>query len=128
MSDQPPQSATILVVEDHDESRQIIVRSLVEEGYQVVEARDGVQALSLLTSDRGIDLVITDIGMPNMGGLQLAKRLTLVARPPVLLFISGYDQNPAEVPGALLAKPFDPDRLVAEVRRLLWKGTPPGQA
>jgi DNA-binding response OmpR family regulator len=72
--------------------------------------------------------VITDIGMPNMGGLQLAKRLTLVARPPVLLFISGYDQNPAEVPGALLAKPFDPDRLVAEVRRLLSKGTPPGQA
>jgi CheY-like chemotaxis protein len=128
MSDQPSQSTTILVVEDEDEVRQIIVRGLEEQGYRVVEARDGVQALALLTSDPRIDLVITDIGMPNMGGLTLARRATLVARPPVLLFISGYDHNPADIPGALLAKPFAPDTLVAEVRRLLSKGTPPGQA
>ena len=45
MSDQPPQSATILVVEDQDAVRQMIVRSLVEQEYRVVEAGDGVQAL-----------------------------------------------------------------------------------
>jgi CheY-like chemotaxis protein len=128
MSDQPPDSTTILVVEDQDDVREMIVRSLVQEGYRVVAAADGVQALALLTSERGIDLVITDIGLPNMGGLQLAKRLTLVARPPVLLFISGYEQNPAEIPGALLAKPFDPDTLLAEVRRLLSLAAPPDQA
>ena len=72
-------------------------------------------------------MVITDIGMPNMGGLQLVERLTLTDRTPVFLFISGYDQNRSEIPGALLEKPFDPDRLVAEVRRLLSKGTPPDQ-
>jgi hypothetical protein len=42
----------------------------------------------------------------------------------VFLFISGYDQNPAEIPGALLAKPFAPDILVAEVRRLLSERPP----
>ena len=66
--------------------------------------------------------------MPNMGGLTLARRLTLVARPPVLLFISGYEQTPAEIPGALLAKPFEPDTLLAEVRRLLSLAAPPDQA
>jgi CheY-like chemotaxis protein len=105
MSNQPPDSTTLLVVEDQDDVREMIVRSLVQEGYRVVAADDGVQALALLTSERGVDLVITDIGLPNMGGLQLAKRLTRVARPPVLLFISGYEQNPAETPGALLASP-----------------------
>jgi CheY-like chemotaxis protein len=128
MSDQPLQSATILVVEDQDTVRQMIVRSLVEQGYRVVEAGDGVQALVLLSSDLRIDMVITDIGMPHMGGLQLVKRLTLTDRTPVFLFISGYDQNRSEIPGALLEKPFGPDRLVAEVHRLLSKGTPSGQA
>jgi CheY-like chemotaxis protein len=128
MADLPPQSTTILVVEDRDDVRQMIVRSLVEEGYRVVEAGDGVQAIALLTNDRRIDLVITDIRMPNMGGLQLAKRLTVVVPAPAFLFITGYDQNPAEVPGALLAKPFAPDTLLAEVRRLLSLATPPDQA
>jgi DNA-binding response OmpR family regulator len=72
--------------------------------------------------------VITDIGMPNMGGLQLAKRLTMVVPAPAFLFITGYDQNPAEVPGGLLAKPFAPDTLLAEVRRLLSPAAPPDQA
>ena len=49
----------------------------------------------------------------------MARRAPLVARPPVLLFISGYDQNPAEIPGALLVKPFGPDTLLDEVRRCL---------
>jgi CheY-like chemotaxis protein len=125
MSDQPPDSTTILVVEDQDEVREMIVRSLVQEGYRVVQARDGVQALALLGSDPRIDLVITDIGMPNMGGLTLARRATLVARPPGAPVHLGLRSNPAEIPGALLAKPFEPDTLVAEVRRLLSTASPP---
>ena len=123
MSDQPPDSTTILVVEDQEDVREMIVRSLVQEAYRVVQARDGVQALALLGSDPRIDLVITDIGMPNMGGLTLARRLTLVARPPVLLFISGYEQTPAEIPGALLVKPFGPDTLLDESDAVCATGT-----
>src|SRR2546423_2774090 len=119
MADRAPQSTTILVVEDRDDVRQVIVRSLGQEGYRVVEAGDGVQALALFDGGRRIDLVITDIAMPNMGGLQLAQHLTLIAPTPLFLFISGYEQNPATIPGALLAKPFAPDTLLTEVRRLL---------
>jgi CheY-like chemotaxis protein len=128
MADQPPQSTTILVVEDRDDVRQMIVRGLVQEGYRVVEAGDGVQALALLDGGLRIDLVITDIAMPNMGGLQLAQHLTLIAPAPLFLFISGYDQNPAKIPGVLLPKPFAPDTLLTEVRRLLSQPTPPDQA
>lgn len=117
MSAQPPQSTTILVVEDRDTVRQMMVRSLVAEGYRVVEAGDGVQALALLDGGLRIDLVVTDIVMPKMGGLQLAKHLTLVAPAALFLFISGYEQNPADLPGVLLPKPFAPDTLLAEVRR-----------
>jgi CheY-like chemotaxis protein len=125
MANQPPQSTTILVVEDREDVRQMIVRGLVQEGYRVVEAGDGVQALALLDGGLSIDLVITDIAMPNMGGLQLTQHLTLIAPAPLFLFISGYDQNPAEIPGTLLARPFAPETLLAEVRRLLSLAAPP---
>jgi CheY-like chemotaxis protein len=128
MLDHPPRSATILVVDDLEAVRQMAVRSLVEQGYRVVQAGDGVEALALFDGGLRVDLVVADIGMPKMGGLQLAKHLTLVAPAPVFLFISGYDQDPVEIPGALLAKPFAPDTLVAEVRRLLSQTTQPDQA
>jgi PleD family two-component response regulator len=59
------QSTTILVVEDQDAVRQMIVRSLVEQGYRVVEAGDGVQALVLLTSDLRIDMVSRILACPT---------------------------------------------------------------
>jgi CheY-like chemotaxis protein len=125
MSDHASQPPTILVVEDDAQVRQMIVRFLVEEGsYRVMEAADGVEALALLRADLAIDLVVTDITMPNMGGLRLATHATLIARPPVILFMTGYDQNPANVPGILLTKPFRQPTLLAEVRRLLATTTP----
>jgi DNA-binding response OmpR family regulator len=103
----------------------MIVRSLVDGGYCVLDACDGDQALALLASDAKIDLVIADIVMPNVGGLQLFKRLTFADRAPLFLFISGYRQDPSQIPGPLLEKPFGPETLVAEVRRLLSEASPP---
>jgi len=116
---QPPQPRTILVVEDHDVVRQAICRGLREEGFRVIEASDGELALSVLASGLRIDLVVTDIAMPNMGGLELAELVKVIGHPPILLFISAYDLEPSMVPGRLLRKPFAPSELVAEVRRLL---------
>src|SRR5262245_53395121 len=119
MPHQPPQPRTILVVEDHDVVRQAIVRGLRDAGYRVVEASDGQLALSVLASGLGIDLLVTDIAMPNMGGLELAEVVKYIRPHPILLFISGYDFEPSVVPGRLLRKPFRPSELVAEVGRLL---------
>jgi two-component system, cell cycle sensor histidine kinase and response regulator CckA len=120
MTDQAPQSKTILVVEDEDGVREVITRGLREAGYHVLEAGDGVQALAVvLAAAVKIDLLVADIVMPNMGGLQLAERLTVDGKHPIFLFITGYDQDWSKISGAGLEKPFRPDELVAEVRRLL---------
>jgi CheY-like chemotaxis protein len=116
---QPPQPRTVLVVEDHDNERQVIVRGLQEEGYRVIEANNGELALSVLAGDRRIDLLVTDHEIPNMGGMELANVLKVMRYPPIVLFISAYDVEPSKVPGLLLRKPFRPSELVAEVRRLL---------
>jgi two-component system, cell cycle sensor histidine kinase and response regulator CckA len=116
----PAVPKTILVVEDQDVVRAMVTRSLLEEGYRVIEASDGEQALAaVLAAGVKIDMLVTDIVMPKLDGLQLAQHLTLEERAPVLLFITGYDQDLSKVPGPLLRKPFGPSELVAEVRRLL---------
>jgi two-component system, cell cycle sensor histidine kinase and response regulator CckA len=67
--------------------------------------------------------VVTDITMPHMGGVQLAERLSLAGQPAIVLFITGGDHDPALLPGPLLLKPFGPEALVEEVRRLLTEAT-----
>jgi len=119
MSHQPTLPRTILLVEDHDAVRQELVRALRDDGYHVIEARDGELALSVLASGLPVDLLVTDIVMPNMGGLELAAVLDAMRHPPILLFMSAYPLQPSLVPGRLLRKPFRPSELVAEVSRLL---------
>jgi two-component system cell cycle sensor histidine kinase/response regulator CckA len=119
MSHQTLSPRTILLVEDHDEVRQEFVRALRDDGYHVIEARDGELALSVLATGLRIDLLVTDIVMPNMGGLELAAVLDAMRQPPKRLFMSAYGLQPSLVPGRLLRKPFLPGELVAEVRRLL---------
>jgi len=123
MTDQPSGSKTILVVDDQNDVRLMITRSLREAGYRVLEAGDGEHALALvLASGAKIDLLVTDIVMPNMGGLQLAERLTLDGQHPIFLFITGWNQDWSKVPGTGMDKPFAPEELVTEVRRLLSQG------
>jgi len=114
-----PQSRTILLVEDQANVRQELVRGLRDDGYRVIEASDGELALAVLASGLPIDLVVTDVVMPNMGGLELAAVLNGMRHPPMLLFMSAYAFDPSWLSGQLLRKPFLPSELVAEVRRLL---------
>jgi len=121
-----PQSreGRVLLVEDDASVRRLSRRALEVAGFQVLEAEGGEQALRLAADDAP-DVVVTDIVMPGMSGLELADRLA--ARHPgvPVLFVSGYAEDAAENRLALstgrelLGKPFRPQQLVEHVRRLL---------
>ena len=117
---------TILVVEDEDGIRSLIAEVLQRNGYTVLEASQGREALALVESRQGsIDLLVTDLVMPQMGGRELAE--AIVASHPAIkvLYISGYPdkasaQGKAYPPGsALMEKPFAPEALARKVRKML---------
>jgi PAS domain S-box-containing protein len=121
----------ILLVEDEDNVRRIAARTLRDAGYTVLEACNGEDAL-LVAADRldSIDLVVTDVVMPQMGGRDLAERL-LVLRPDLkILFTSGYTEDGIVHRGVLargvsfLPKPYDRASLTRRVRSML-DGTAP---
>ena len=117
---------TILVVEDQDQLRKLAVRVLRKYGYEVLEAASPAEALSCSNHCRGeIHLVLTDIVMPEMSGIDLAGQL-LEMRPALkIAFMSGYSEkltaesHRLEAADAYLAKPFSPDTLAATVRAVL---------
>ena len=119
-------SETILVVEDATDLRGLLCSSLERRGYKVHTARDGVQAMEILRQEPcAIHLVVSDIMMPHVDGLEL-KRRAATLRPDVkFLFMSGYseeaiDQRQTLAQGcAFLEKPFLPDELASKVRELL---------
>ena len=127
---------TILVVEDGEAVRNLVCLMLVQNGYGVLEARDGREALRLCeTHPEPIQLVLTDLVMPNMKGAELAERLRR-ARPGLrILLMSGYPdepvvQRPGREPLALLPKPFTSVELVEKIRQILdapWNGRPCGR-
>jgi PAS domain S-box-containing protein len=113
---------TVLVVEDDEPIRRLVVRSLTQAGFRVLESADGEQALKASREYAGeIDVVVTDIVMPRMGGTELVERLR-AERPDVrVLFTSGYAEEffsrRGELdPGVeLLAKPYTPTALIERV-------------
>jgi CheY-like chemotaxis protein len=109
---------TVLVVEDDRALRALMVRTLSAKGYRALEASDGIEALERLSKDPNIELVVTDIVMPRMNGVELARQLAASARTR-LLFVSAFGEDYTELPGTLLEKPFSPDALIAQVERLL---------
>jgi PAS domain S-box-containing protein len=118
--------ATILVVEDDSAVRSSVCRLLARRGYHVMESRDGQQALALLAeSERAVDLVISDIVMPEMSGLELRDRLKELRPAVPVLLMSGYSQEAItrlgnhESLGPLIEKPFTVDSLLENVRSVL---------
>jgi two-component system, cell cycle sensor histidine kinase and response regulator CckA len=111
---------TVLLVEDADALRDLTRRILVEAGYAVLEARNGVQAVRIVARQGPVDLLLSDIVMPGMSGNDLAMRLREKDPGIPIVFMSGYTDD-ALLGGdftttALLAKPFDAEQLLRAVR------------
>jgi CheY-like chemotaxis protein len=109
---------TVLVVDDIDSVRSILRRQLTEIGYLVLEASNGAEALDCLTAGRQIDLVITDLIMPEMDGRQLADALSHRPIRQRILFMSAYPA-PEGVDQRFLQKPFRTEDLQVAVQRVL---------
>lgn len=116
-----PQRETILLVEDEPAVRQLFSVALSRAGYKVHEARNGQEALKVFDQHGdSVDLLLTDMRMPFMGGGELARQLRSRRRTLKLLCISGYaGGSELEFSGDFLAKPFSRDELLAKVREIL---------
>jgi two-component system, cell cycle sensor histidine kinase and response regulator CckA len=127
----PRGTETVLVVEDEDAVRLIVRRVLESQGYDIIEARDGNDALRICGQHDGeLHLVLSDVIMPGMGGRELARALA-TSRPGLpILFMSGYNDD-GELAGAVgdlepgvLAKPFTAETLARQVREALDRSQP----
>ncbi len=125
-SQAPRVSETILLVEDEAAVRTLAKKILSQRGYRVLDAADGALALRLAASHVGeIDLVLTDVAMPNLGGRGMVEELRELSQDTRVLFMSGYpkeemfpDKGLAKTT-AYLQKPFTGETLLAEVRAAL---------
>ncbi len=121
--------ATLLVVEDEERVRSLVVRTLTGSGFRVHEASDGRDALDRLSDYGPIGMLVADVMMPGMDGIQLAENLLTRCPGLRVLFISGYPadtlrERQAVLPRSvqLLEKPFTPAALIAKVNEVLAEG------
>ena len=126
-------SGCVLLVEDEDSLRRLARRILENGGYRVIEAANGVQALEVAAACEGrIDALVTDIVMPRLGGVELARRLHGERPGMGLLFMSGYPDDrgcgPDGLPegAAVIEKPFRASRLLARLHEVLEESSAGG--
>jgi two-component system, cell cycle sensor histidine kinase and response regulator CckA len=119
-------SETVLVVEDEEGVRRLLRHVLASRGYKVLEATNGEQALRVYRESAGrVQLVLTDMIMPRMGGRELATRLSEIVPDVKIVFMSGYTDDVLLRTGELgrgmsfLQKPLRPETLAAKVREAL---------
>ncbi|MDA8018589.1 MAG: PAS domain S-box protein [Thermoanaerobaculia bacterium] len=116
-------SARVLLVEDESAVRQMLARGLRRRGYDVVEAGNGEDALLASAScDGSVDLVVTDVLMPDMKGPELVKRMNELGLESRVLFISGYPNDALQRQRTnveYLQKPFDLQTLARRIEKLL---------
>jgi two-component system cell cycle sensor histidine kinase/response regulator CckA len=129
-SEVAPTSGTLLLVEDHEQVRTLVHILLEKQGYTVLAAASGGEALAASAAHDGtIDLMITDLVMPGMGGKELAERLREVWPDIRVLYTSGYAQGMVEgheldEGDTFLPKPYDQSELAAAIAGVLG-GAPP---
>jgi signal transduction histidine kinase len=117
---------TVLVVEDEDIVRELVCEVLEDQGYNVICARDGVEALNMAAGfDGTIHLLVTDVIMPHMNGHELASKLSSLRPDMKVLYVSGYSDNDIGDHGVLdprfelLQKPFTPQTLARKIRDVI---------
>lgn len=117
---------TIMIVDDSLSIRQLVKAALVSEGYSVIDACDGKDALSKLTGQR-VNLIISDVNMPNMDGITFLRTLKTKPEhkftPVVMLTTESQEEKKREGQAAgaraWIVKPFQPPQLIAAVAKLL---------
>jgi PAS domain S-box-containing protein len=116
-------SETVLVVEDEHVVRSLLSEDLARRGYTVLTADNGVEALALACAPESrIDVVVTDVIMPEMGGIELARELTAAHPGLRVIYMSGYSERTVAEgvgPWPLLQKPFNASALAATIREVL---------
>jgi two-component system cell cycle sensor histidine kinase/response regulator CckA len=123
-SQRPGGQERILVVEDEDMIRRLVVRLLSSRGYEVLSAASGPEALDLLGgSGARVELLLVDVVMPGMRGPELVRRARAIDPALRVLFTTGYDLDSADAAprggDPVLYKPYTPDQLLQRMRELL---------
>lgn len=120
----PPEEASILVVDDEKNLREVIAAQLKSAGYQVYTAEDGSVALQFIDEFPGnLNLILSDVNMPGMSGFEMVEQATLMQPDVSVLFMTGNPQEGGQARRALskyrlLKKPFDRESLLAEIREI----------
>ncbi len=116
---------TVLVIEDDETVRQLVVEVLTELGYTAIEARNGDEAILILKSDRRLDLMVSDVGLPGLNGRQIAT-VAREHRPSLrILFMTGYAADAADRPNFLgpgmdlILKPFSIEAIAVRVQAII---------
>ena len=116
---------TVLVVEDEQVVRELIVAALAEMGYRTLEAMDGPSGLAVLQGPAHIDLLITDVGLPGLNGRQIADAARLLRPAMKVLFMTGYAENATMAAGflepgmAMITKPFAMEAMAVKIAEVL---------
>jgi two-component system, cell cycle response regulator CpdR len=115
--------ATILVVDDTAEVREITAAVLSEAGYGVISCAGSREALDVLSDGHSLDLLVTDIAMPEMDGFELARHARALRPALLVAYLTGraraVPNGPGEVPGPILQKPYRAADLVRQVEDLM---------
>ena len=115
----------ILVVEDDEIVRGLVVDFLKEIGFKVLEAKDGPSGLDILRTKINIDLLLTDIGLPGLNGRQIADAALINRNSLKVLFMTGYAETAASSSGflregmAMITKPFEMENLILKINQLI---------
>lgn len=131
VSMQSGRQVTVLIVDDDESIRRVIRRTIEQQAHRVLEAADGLDALRVASeSDAPIDVLITDVVMPHMDGIDLAHSLVGLNRKTKVVFTSGYAPDFRSRLGddfdsyVFLPKPFSPSRIVDELEMLVARSSP----
>ena len=122
----------ILVVDDESRMRKLVHDFLTREGYAVVEAADGEEALDIFYSDKEISLIVLDVMMPKINGWEVCREIRKISKLPIIMLTAKGDEsdelNGFEI-GAdeYISKPFSPKILVARVTALLRRANKIGE-